>query len=159
MNLGEWRWTIASSESGLTPTQRLVGLTLALHMKANRPTCWPSIPLLAEETGLAESTVKAATAGLERAGFVNRKRGVGAGNATHYTAAFANVRLTAVSGQGKRPTDAQKRPSDYRETSDSRTGSTPSTSKTPNDAARLNGASSSAKFDAEENLRLAREVA
>ena len=101
MNLYEWRWKLLEDER-LTATERHVGLTLHVHMRPSRPTCYPSVPTLAAETARSASTVKAATAGLERAGYLERKSGKGRGHSTVYTATFENVRISALSGRTKR---------------------------------------------------------
>ena len=53
-----WRGAIASPDSKLDPTTRLVALTLSLHMNERGGSAFPGAPLLAEETGLSERSVR-----------------------------------------------------------------------------------------------------
>lgn len=69
--------------SGLTPTERLVGLTLSLHMDRDGGSCWPSLTTLANETGLSRRTVIRALNTLDAEGYIKRARG-GPGRPTRY---------------------------------------------------------------------------
>jgi len=70
-----WRRTIA--RSNLTPPQRLVALVLSMHMDSSGGSCWPALPTISDETGLARSTVRAAVQSLEAAGYTARRPGRG----------------------------------------------------------------------------------
>jgi hypothetical protein len=67
-----WRGAIASRESGLSPTRRLVALALSLHMSEKGDSCFPSVPTLAGETGLSERSVYRAVADLVEGGWLAR---------------------------------------------------------------------------------------
>lgn len=67
-----WRGAIASKESDLKATQRHVALTLSLHMSEKGDSCFPGIPLLAEETGLGQSTVRDSIRRLDEKGWLIR---------------------------------------------------------------------------------------
>ena len=95
--LFKWRGAIPASE--LTSTQKLVAWTLSHHMDRAGGSCWPSIPLLAREASLAESTVRDALLELDAKGFIGRKPGRGRGNSTRYQATIPeaeNRRPSAV---------------------------------------------------------------
>lgn len=55
--LFDWRSAVASKFGPEKPTTRFVLLTLALHMSPKGDSCWPSIDLLAEESGLSRRAV------------------------------------------------------------------------------------------------------
>lgn len=68
----------AFKKSGLAPTDRLVAFMLADHHNDSTGRCDPSIPLLAEETGLHPRSVERAIQAIEKQGHVTviRKAGV-----------------------------------------------------------------------------------
>ena len=68
------RWRKAILASSLPAAARHVGHVLGEHADADGGSCFPSIVRLAEETGYAESTIRAAVASLERLGFVHVTR-------------------------------------------------------------------------------------
>lgn len=69
-------WTSAIADSDLTPTQRHVALTFALHLNKRTRSAYPGASLLARETGLHLVTVKRALLDLEQLGWlVCRERG------------------------------------------------------------------------------------
>jgi len=53
----EWRDLVASKQGPKRSTTRHVLLTLSLHMQLDGSSCFPSVRLLAERTGLSERTV------------------------------------------------------------------------------------------------------
>lgn len=53
-----WRELLASEDSHLPPTTRLVLLTLSLHMNVHGANAWPSQELLAKRTGLSERAIR-----------------------------------------------------------------------------------------------------
>lgn len=55
--LFDWRSAVASKHGPEKPTTRFVLLTLALHMSVKGDSCFPSIDLLAEESGLSRRAV------------------------------------------------------------------------------------------------------
>ena len=55
--LFDWRSAVASTHGPEKPTTRFVLLTLALHMSVKGDSCFPSIDLLAEESGLSRRAV------------------------------------------------------------------------------------------------------
>jgi len=55
--LFDWRSAVASKFGPEKPTTRFVLLTLALHMSPKGDSCWPSIDLLSEESGLSRRAV------------------------------------------------------------------------------------------------------
>lgn len=67
-----WRSAVASKESGLSPTQRHVALTLSLHMSEKGDSCFPSMPTLVDETGLGLSTVRESLRRLGETGWLER---------------------------------------------------------------------------------------
>ncbi len=80
-----WRSAIADKDSGLTPAQRHVALTLSLHMSDKGDSCFPASRTVAEETGLARSTVIEALRALVAKGFLTAgKRGGGRGLVNEY---------------------------------------------------------------------------
>jgi hypothetical protein len=60
------RWRREIAQSGLPATARSVAAALDLHFDKDGDSCWPSLELLASETGLARSTVHSALTVLER---------------------------------------------------------------------------------------------
>jgi hypothetical protein len=63
-------WRSAICDSNLTPTERHVALTLALHMNERGGSAFPGAPRLARETGLHLTTVKNALGRLVEAGWL-----------------------------------------------------------------------------------------
>lgn len=55
--LFDWRSAVASTVGPESPITRHVLLTISLHMSPKGDSCFPSVRLLAEETGLARTTV------------------------------------------------------------------------------------------------------
>lgn len=55
--LFDWRAAVCSQHGPEKPTTRFVLLTLALHMSVKGDSCFPSIDLLAEESGLSRRAV------------------------------------------------------------------------------------------------------
>ena len=55
--LFEWRDLVASKQGPKRSTTRHVLLTLSLHMQLDGRSCFPSVRLVAERTGLSERTV------------------------------------------------------------------------------------------------------
>ena len=55
--LFDWRSAVCSTHGPEKPTTRFVLLTLALHMSVKGDSCFPSIDLLAEESGLSRRAV------------------------------------------------------------------------------------------------------
>jgi hypothetical protein len=80
-----WRSAIVASD--LPPTTRLVLLTLSLHMDAGGGSCWPSVELLARETGANRATVIRHLAAAERLGWLAAERSRGR-TSNHYSAAM-----------------------------------------------------------------------
>jgi DNA-binding MarR family transcriptional regulator len=80
-----WRAAIASRESGLSPTCRLVALALSLHMSEKGDSCFPSVSTQAGETGLSERSVYRSIAELEERGWLVRDSG-GGRQSNHYVA-------------------------------------------------------------------------
>jgi len=72
------RMVQAFKKTGLPPTDRLVAFMLADHHNDSTGRCDPSIPLLAEETGLHPRSVERSLADIELAGHVTiiRKPGI-----------------------------------------------------------------------------------
>lgn len=68
-----WRSVVASKFGPLLPTTRHVLLTLGLHMSEKGDSCFPSMALLAEESGLALSTVKEHIAIAARDGWIGKR--------------------------------------------------------------------------------------
>lgn len=64
------QWKLAVRDSDLSSTDRLVAYTLALRMNPHGGSCFPSLELLARETGLHRSTVHASIQRLEQAHFL-----------------------------------------------------------------------------------------
>jgi hypothetical protein len=83
-----WRSAISSPESGLTPTEHHVGLTLSLHMNELGGSCFPSIdPTLHEETcGRSAATIRTALNQLVALGWLDRTIRVGRENSNEYAA-------------------------------------------------------------------------
>lgn len=63
-------WRSAITDSGLSPTTRLVALVLSLHMNERGGSCYPSQATLARESGLHEDTVKDHLRQLREAGWL-----------------------------------------------------------------------------------------
>jgi DNA-binding MarR family transcriptional regulator len=98
-------WQRAIVESGLSPTQRHVALTLALHMDADGGSAFPSLETQAEETGLDRSTVRRALQILDRLGWLERSPGGGRGRRTNYQARLPQT--GAERPRSRRETGAQ----------------------------------------------------
>jgi hypothetical protein len=81
-----WRWREAVMKSELPPLTTLVAYALAMHMDDDGGSCFPSVVRLAEETRLAESTVREQLRLLERRGFIRTARGGGRGRANEFQA-------------------------------------------------------------------------
>lgn len=87
--LFSWRGAIASKDSGLTPTVRHVALNLSLHMSERGDSCFPAVGTMVEETGLADSTVRASLRTLCDEGWLvkeERFRADGSRSSNTYTA-------------------------------------------------------------------------
>lgn len=65
-------WRSAITDSDLKPVTRHVALTLSLHMNERGGSCWPSMPTLAAETGLAVDTVRTHMKALTQRGWLKR---------------------------------------------------------------------------------------
>lgn len=65
-----WRSAIASPESELPSTARLVALVLSLHMNERGASCFPSVPTIASEAGLSDRAVQKAIGCLKEAGWL-----------------------------------------------------------------------------------------
>jgi hypothetical protein len=87
--------------------QVTVGLALGVYMKFDEPSCWPAIETLAAAVRRAESTVRDAIRGLERAGFLRVRRNIGRGNTNHYVASLPR-RKNQQSGKAKAAEEIQK---------------------------------------------------
>jgi len=107
--LFSWRGAIASAESPLKPTTRLVLLTLSLHMNEKGGSAWPSLPRLAEETGLLEKTVREHLHLAVRAGWLTRENRPG--RTAVFTATLPPVPLP-FDGRGKPAETAVENPGD-----------------------------------------------
>jgi hypothetical protein len=82
-----WRSAISSPESGLTPTEHHIGLTLSIHMNELGSSCYPGIELLVLETcGRSASTVRDALRQMDALGWISRSLRVGRGNSNEYEA-------------------------------------------------------------------------
>jgi hypothetical protein len=83
-----WRSAVSSPESGLTPTEHQVALTLSLHMNELGESCFPSIdPTLHEETcGRSAATIRDAINQLVELGWLHRQARVGRGRSNEYEA-------------------------------------------------------------------------
>ena len=106
-----WRSAVASKESKLTATQRHVALTLSLHMSERGDSCFPSMPTLADETGLGLSTVRKATGHMHEAGWLVRK--VRRGRQSNlYTAVIPDWYLAALGppAASGHPTGSERSP-------------------------------------------------
>ena len=79
-------WRSAIADSGLPPTQRLVALSLSLHMNERGGSCFPSVATLVDETGLCERTVQGCRRALERKGWLRVSEGGGRGKTNIYEA-------------------------------------------------------------------------
>jgi DNA-binding transcriptional MocR family regulator len=112
-----WRSVLQSPEAGLPSTARHVGLGLSLHMSEKGDSCFPGIRLLAEECGLAKSTISQAVKELEAGGFLRVKRGGGRGKRTEYSAVIP-VWFTELSSRelSSSETVSENGPSDDQET-------------------------------------------
>ncbi len=89
-----WRNEIRDAEQ-LPPSAKLVAFVLSTHMDRNGGSCFPSLTLLARETGIHRATVCRALAKLEREGVLQRLRG-GRGRPTRYVATSRTMRLPVV---------------------------------------------------------------
>ena len=69
-----FRWLQAVAASELPPTARLLAHTLALHMKGDGSSCFPSLARLARESGINRRTVARHLVLLEDAGWLQRQR-------------------------------------------------------------------------------------
>lgn len=83
-----WRDMVLSPESGLRAAARLVACGLAKHMDSDGGSCWPSVELLAAETGLGRRSVQRGLRALEDAGWVSADRGGGRAFTSEYAAVF-----------------------------------------------------------------------
>jgi hypothetical protein len=83
-----WRSAISSPESGLTPTEHHVALTLSLHMNELGESCFPSVyPTQHEETcGRSPATIRTAINQLVELGWLRKTLRVGRGNSNEYEA-------------------------------------------------------------------------
>lgn len=81
-----WRSAVASRESGLSPTQRHVALTLSLHMSEKGDSCFPSMARLVDETGLGLSTIREAMRRLAEQGWLEREVSHERGRTNRYRA-------------------------------------------------------------------------
>jgi hypothetical protein len=82
-----WRSAISTPESGLTPTEHHVLLTLSLHMNELGASCFPSIETLVDETcGRSASTIREALGHADELGWLNRSVRVGRGRSNEYEA-------------------------------------------------------------------------
>lgn len=70
-----WRSAIASGESELEPSSRLVALVLSLHMNERGGSCFPSINTISKESGLDRKTVIRHLAALEERGWLEVRHG------------------------------------------------------------------------------------
>lgn len=98
-----WRSAIASGESGLSPTQRLVALVLSLHMSERGDSCFPKVQTIAEEAGLNGATVRKAIGALETEGWllVERPAEANGKQANRYSAAMpARLIGDVIPGEG-----------------------------------------------------------
>jgi len=111
--LFSWRGAIASKESGLAPTLRHVALTLSLHMSEKGDSCFPSVSLLVDESGLAESTVRDSLRKLCDLGWLVKEarfRADGGQTSSVYCAATPNIEpphrepVAPPPGDGEPPT-------------------------------------------------------
>jgi hypothetical protein len=105
----EWLWAVVDPSSRLTAMQVTVALALSVYMKHNEPSCWPAIETLATGLRRAESTVRDAIRGLERAGFLTVRANIGRGNTNQYVAALPGPEKHR-SGRTKAPEEVQKTP-------------------------------------------------
>ena len=71
--LFDWRSAVASKYGPEKPTTRFVLLTLALHMSVKGDSCFPSIDLLAEESGLSRRAVIEHLQIAEATGWLSKK--------------------------------------------------------------------------------------
>lgn len=95
-----WRDRVASRESGLSPTERHVALTLSLYFSKAGDSCWPGQDALVGRTGHGRRTIQRALAGLERAGFIQRELPSAAerrqGKNTRYVAVLPGTGVTVT---------------------------------------------------------------
>lgn len=68
-----WRSAVASKHGPSNPTTRHVLLTLALHMNEKGGSCFPSIDLLVEESGLSRRAVIDHLGTAEREGWIGKR--------------------------------------------------------------------------------------
>jgi Helix-turn-helix domain len=133
-------WRKAILASGLPAPARHVAHVLAEHANADGGSCYPSIARLADETGHAESTVRAALASLEGAGYVDVTRTRGGRRAGDRLGLRNAYRLTKPSGSRRVSTrrvrgETLRQPSSNPPTAvvkppDSRRGGSPTTGPT-----------------------------
>ena len=69
----------------LSHAELRIFLVLEHHCFGTKRTCWPSLNILAELTGLTRSSVTRALSSMETREWVRRERGGGRGRATRYT--------------------------------------------------------------------------
>jgi|SRR5581483_3384670 len=81
-----WRRLIASPASPFTSTERLVAHVLAMYMSEAGDSCFPSIPTIAADAALADSTVRDALNRMSEWGFLDRVRRRGRGRSNEYLA-------------------------------------------------------------------------
>jgi hypothetical protein len=70
-----FRWRKAITTSSLTATQRHVAHVLGLHMNSDGGSCYPSIALIALETGYSRRAVQYGLRVLEAKGWIRREAG------------------------------------------------------------------------------------
>lgn len=97
-------WRTSITESGLSAVARHVALTLALYMSDKGDSAFPSMETLADDTGLAKSTVVKAIRILEEAGYLivmraPGKRG-GRTRVNHYRATIPRRTVTETTVPG-----------------------------------------------------------
>jgi len=68
-----WQWLDAIKRSGLTPTERLAAVMLALYGRSDGTKVYPGVRALAADTGLSQKAVVAQVRNLVRAGRLWRK--------------------------------------------------------------------------------------
>ena len=65
-----WKFDEALASSAMSPKSRHVGMVLARRARRENGRCWPSVPLIAADTGLSERSVFRALDELKRKGFL-----------------------------------------------------------------------------------------
>jgi hypothetical protein len=94
------RWMRAIAFSDLRPLEKLTAYTIGQRMTSEGE-CHPSVPKIAEESGLTVAAVKRHRKAIRRSGLLEFVSGRGQGHLTRYTAAIPAGLMMRIESEGK----------------------------------------------------------